>query len=392
MTRLRLLSWVVAGLMGCLVESCRPAGHPAWGWRSDRMDPIQSTNAESTCARQNVPVVVFVAIDGVRADEVFGGVDPKLAATQELSPHEVVTASRLMPNLHRLHDERGAALGAPGTGHEIRSTGPAWCSLPGYQEMLTGHPVRNCHDNLCAAVTRATIADDFAALPCSQPGDVAVIASWETIDRAAASHPSRIVISTGRTHGSMRHLLQSDPAIAGWLTLGEQAASWPGQDDYRPDALTAPLAIEYLRRRRPRFLFVGLGDPDEHAHRGDYHAYLQSLVDADRFLGDVTHLLEALEARGQATILVVTTDHGRAYDFRNHGADAPESGRVWLVVAGAGVRARGLVGARRQRYLADIVPTVRAMTNLAPDPSPESGTILDELLVPGSAMISLNDG
>jgi hypothetical protein len=47
-----------------------------------------------------VPQVVLIAIDGVRPDEVFEGVDTVLAGEQDLPAAERVSAERLMPNLH----------------------------------------------------------------------------------------------------------------------------------------------------------------------------------------------------------------------------------------------------------------------------------------------------
>jgi hypothetical protein len=69
-------------------------------------------------------------------------------------------------------------------------------------------------------------------------------------------------------------------------------------------------------------------------------------------------------ARGRHTTVLVTTDHGRAYGFRNHGAKYPESGRVWLVAGGGDIHGRGLVAAARRHTLSDIAPTVRALLGI----------------------------
>ncbi|MBI5535548.1 MAG: sulfatase-like hydrolase/transferase [Deltaproteobacteria bacterium] len=324
---------------------------------------------------------VLIAIDGVRSDEVFDGVNPAFAAAHGLRDSEMVGPDQLMPHLHRILRTNGVALGAPGHGPEIRSSGPAWCSLPGYQEIFTGHPVPDCRNNSCPAVARATLADEFAALSCSGPRGVAVISSWETIERAGAANPSAVVMSTGRNHGMTREKLMDDPALRDWLLAGERAKAFPGQDDYRPDRFTAGLGVQYLRAVRPRFLFLGLGDPDEHAHHNDYRAYLQSLRDSDQVIGQVASVLRDMERDGVSTTLVITTDHGRSRNFTGHGAGAPESGRVWLVVAGSRVLRTGRVEARRERYLADIAPTLRAMAGLAPDFTAGAGSVMDELFL-----------
>jgi hypothetical protein len=159
------------------------------------------------------------------------------------------------------------------------------------------------------------------------------------------------------------------------------AALAPGHGNYRPDAHTATLGLELLRRQLPRFLFLGLGDTDEYAHRGNYAGYLDALGFADSIVGQLDAELEVLEARGVSTLLVVTTDHGRGRGFAGHGGD-PASARVWLVASGSLVTARGSLHASRPLRLADIAPTFRLLFGLSPDESPKAGKLLSELLQP----------
>lgn len=126
-------------------------------------------------------------------------------------------------------------------------------------------------------------------------------------------------------------------------------APWPGHGDYRPDKLTASLALSYLERERPDLLFVGLGDPDEHAHHGDYDAYVESLSEADAFVGRLVETLARMGARGARTHLVVTANHGRASDFRSHGNFAAEASRVWLFRVGPPASPRAASSARPRR-------------------------------------------
>jgi predicted AlkP superfamily pyrophosphatase or phosphodiesterase len=217
---------------------------------------------------------------------------------------------------------------------------------------------------------------------CAEPTDVAVFSSWDRIERAATAEPADLVLSTGRSRVSHDEWLADDSIARDWLDRGGQADPFPGHGDFRPDRFTAGLAVRYLETRRPRFLFVGLGEPDEYAHRGDYRAYVSSLRAADEALGALVAALERMGTRGARTSLLVTADHGRARDYRHHGHEFPESARVWLVAAGAGVPARGLVRARRPHHLADVAPTVRALLDLKRDDAASSGAPIGELLSP----------
>ena len=156
----------------------------------------------------------------------------------------------------------------------------------------------------------------------------------------------------------------------------------PGHGRYRPDRETAELALSYLEATQPDVLFLGLGDPDEMAHRGSYAGYLAAIRQADDVLVRLTATLRRMGERGAQTTVIVTADHGRSADFKDHGGFAPESARVWLVAAGPRIAARGWIASPRDRHLADVAPTIRVLLGLRGDGSPYAGRPLDELFAP----------
>jgi len=290
--------------------------------------------------------VIIVVLDGARWQEVLVATDPRFATGEERG----VLASALMPNLHTMITE-GAALGAPDHGPPMVATGPNFISLPGYNEIFGGRSPSLCADNECPATRQPTVVDEVRARSL----DVAVFSSWAPIVRAAALHPSDIVWSTG------------------------EAATGA----FRPDRATADVALAYLVEKRPSFLFLGLGEPDEYAHRSDYAGYLGSLRQADGILGELREQLAGMGERGRRTSVFVTCDHGRSDNFRDHGAPWPESSRVWLVAAGGAIPARGYLDSTRRHRLADIAPTVRTLLELPADGSLGSlgvGSPIEELL------------
>jgi hypothetical protein len=290
--------------------------------------------------------VVLVVLDGARWQEVLAATDPKFATGDDRG----VSADALMPNLHEMIAD-GVLVGAPDHGPAMVASGPNFISLPGYNEIFSGRSPTACGDNECPATRLPTLVDEVRA----RSEDAAVFSSWAPIARAAALHPSDIVVSTGE----------------------------PMTGAFRPDRATADLALAYLVEKHPTFLFMGLGEPDEYAHRGDYAGYLGSLRQADAVLGELRADLERMGERGERTSVFVTCDHGRSDDFRDHGAPWPESSRVWLVGAGGAVRVRGPVDSTRPHRLADIAPTLRVLLDLPADPSSGSkgvGSPIDELL------------
>jgi hypothetical protein len=316
--------------------------------------------------------VILVVLDGVRWQEIFEGVDRSRLARRGGGKSESESARDLMPNLHRLIDEEGLALGAPDHGAEIAASGPQFISMPGYIEIFSGRPDRACAWNGCVPASARTIADDVR--DAGSADDVALVTSWPNIARASSAADSgsaqSFVMTAGRALTGKGEVLRADSETASLLDEGSRAKAWPGDGDYRPDAFTERVALRRLAVSHPRFFFVGLGDADEYAHHGDYRGYLEALRGADRFLGELWATLqgEGAGARSRHTTLLVTADHGRARNFVDHGPRYPESGRVWLVAAGGDVRARGLVSASRHHTLSDIAPTVRTLLGIATDP------------------------
>jgi hypothetical protein len=318
---------------------------------------VPSSLAPGTEGRGVDSPLVIVTLDGVRWQEVFGGTDPAWTSTPSAPP------AAFAPNLYKLGTQRGAFVGAPGYGI-IAASGPNFISLPGYIEILGGRPSVACATNDCRRTALPTLLDEARATGAK----VAAFASWERLDYATTATPGAFKVSCGR---------QGDRSID----------PWPGYDDYRPDAVTSKLALSYFEAEQPDVFFLGLGDPDEFAHRGDYARYVASIRQADQTIGRLLEILDRSGERGRKTHIVITADHGRARDFREHGA-MPEAARVWLVAAGPRFTARGSVPSKRERHLADVAPTLRVVLGLTPDPSARAGNVLDELFEPDGRALS----
>jgi hypothetical protein len=333
---------LAAGLVACDVAARREAVRPRPAEPIVVTSPPEVVRAPVSPARR----LVLVTVDGVRAEEAF---DPAV-----------------MPNLVRLVRERGMGLGAPGCDFDVRASGPNFVSLPGYIEMFTGRPT-TCTHNACAPVATDTVLDEARA---QSAADVAVFASWDKYPDAAARDRSSIVVSAGRTR--VPGLGKDDAKLRSLVQAGNASHGYPGWGSYRPDVHTARVALRYLETAMPRVLVLGLGDPDEHAHRGDLPGYRRASQRSDEVIADLERTLARMGAEGEATTVLVTTDHGRGNGkmFRIHGASVPESANVFVAAFGRGVAHRGMTCPAAPLHLADLAGAIRDVLRIEGERGP----------------------
>ena len=79
----------------------------------------------------------------------------------------------------------------------------------------------------------------------------------------------------------------------------------------RFDAVTMQGALHYLVTRKPKVLYVLLGDTDGWAHQRRYDLYLDAAWRADRFLRTLWETVQSVPEYRNRTALLISTDHGR---------------------------------------------------------------------------------
>lgn len=308
--------------------------------------------------------VIVVTLDGVRWQDVFEGSDRTFGG-EPTSPPEA-----LMPRAHQLVATRGMALGATRDGcGTVHTAGASNVSLPGYIEIFTGHPSR-CLDNNCDGPAE-TVFDEAARAGAA---GVASIGSWEVLTKSVTGGGTGVFTSTGR---NWPEAAPATGRLGELVAVGQSADPYPGHGEYRPDAATAAIALEYYRVAKPALFHVGLGDTDEYGHRNEYASYLTALRRADDLIGDLADLLDTMGDEGRKTTVFVTPDHGRNSDFRDHGVFRPESARTFLLAFGGGIPVRGVACPARDITLADIAPTVRVLMGLPRDTADGHGRAIE---------------
>ncbi len=323
--------------------------------------------------------VVLVTFDGVRVQEFFAGLDTVIASADEKF-HGIYRPERLRADYWRdtPAERRRAVMPffwdsvAPGAlvfgnhvlGSRATLQNPHRFSAPGYLELLTGRYQPDVTTNDQVRYPHQTVLE-YARARLGLPMEgVALFGSWENFRFYAASREGEVFVNAG---------YDSLPADVGTPHMRDLArlqhralALWEGS---RLDAFTGAMALEYIRRYRPRLTYIAFNDTDDLAHNQRYDRVLDALHALDAFLADLVHLLDSMPEYRDRTTLILTTDHGRGRapaDWSDHGADVAGAEDIWLVVSGPGTRGRGEVRGGPMIVQAGVTATVLRCLGLDP--------------------------
>jgi hypothetical protein len=243
-----------------------------------------------------------------------------------------------MPFIWSVIANRGQIFGDPSADSTSRLTNGLWFSYPGYNEILAGVADARIESNDKIPNPNITVLEWLNGRP-GFSGRVAAFGSWDVLPSILNVGRSRIPAGSG---------WQPVPAASSdrERAINELANDLPRYWAYGPfDAPVVAAAIEHVRTRQPRVLYLMLGEGDEWAHEGRYDLYLDATLRADRFIERLWNLAQSLPGYANRTAFVITTDHGRGAttkDWMNHGREVPAAERTWMAVIGPGVAPLGV--------------------------------------------------
>ncbi|HEV8197841.1 MAG TPA: hypothetical protein VGP87_14435 [Gemmatimonadales bacterium] len=303
-----------------------------------------STMASAQTAPRPADRLIIVTMDGVRWQEVFGGAAKELISPGSGGVADTIALARrflretpearretLMPFLWGEIARNGWILGDSSAGMPVRVTNGKRFSYPGYNELLTGAPDDRIDSNDKIPNPNVSVLEWLNGRPAFH-GSVAAFGSWDVLP---------FILDSARGHLPANG---DGPPVAAPRTEVEHALNDLAREiprywgNVRFDAVTMEGALHYLRTRRPRVLYVMMGDTDEWAHERRYDFYLDAINRGDRFLKTLWETVQRMpEYRGR-TALLAATDHGRGStnDWTDHGRDVAASDRIWM--AGLGFR------------------------------------------------------
>jgi hypothetical protein len=310
--------------------------------------------AQPASARSSIHNLILVTLDGVRTEEMFGGLDAEifrstLTKDDKLEEHELykrfwaetpeARREKLMPFFWRvLMREHGSIAGNQALGSSVQLTNRHRFSYPGYAELLQGvarDDVVASNDN--RFYPHPTVLQFLRARLRLPRQGVAVFGSWETFNWIAQHEDGAVEVNAGyeayeSSAAAMRALSQTQFDVR------------PPWDSARYDIFTFRFAMDYLARQRPRVVYIALDETDDWAHARRYDRVLETLHRTDEWLQELWTALDANPRYRDRTALLITTDHGRgrtAKDWHDHGSKVEGAQDVWQAYAVPGVTRRG---------------------------------------------------
>jgi hypothetical protein len=306
---------------------------------------LAASDSATPSAQSERRNVILITIDGVRSQEIFGGLDETIAVHDAQQVYSEIAEVRsrypggtggqrraaLMPNLWNLLAPQGQIFGNAALGNHVKVQNQVLWSTPGYVEIMTGAP-REVRDNEARRYpwpTAMEVAKKELGLDYQQ---VAQIGSWTGYSLAAASQDDAFLMVGTFDKVPAPFSTPELDKLAGLRS--EVMGLWSEGSD---DVLTFRMAHGYLQTQQPRLLWIALVNSDDWAHADRYDRYLDYLHRVDGLIGELWQTVQSTDAYRDKTTLIITTDHGRGLqgsDWIEHDISIPGSADIWLAVIG----------------------------------------------------------
>jgi hypothetical protein len=302
---------------------------------------------------QKIENIIIITTDGFRWQEVFKGMDSAIANNSKFnqgdssyifekywSNNENERRKKLMPFFWNTISNHGQLYGNRAVGNKVNNANPHWFSYPGYSEIMTGFADSTIDSNEFPPNPHVTVLEFLNKQPKFK-NKVAAFGAWNAFDRILNQQRSGIpVFSAFDTIGG------KNP------TSNEKLINAMMQDSYRPfgnaeclDVFTHFAAMEYLKTKKPKVLYISYGETDEWAHSGKYRSYLDAARLVDKWIKDIWTFVQSDPQYKNKTALFVTTDHGRGdinkKEWTDHGSGVADAYEIWFAAMGPNISPLG---------------------------------------------------
>lgn len=325
----------------------------------------------SVLLSQQVDNVILVTLDGLRWQEVYGGAVDSLIDNENFTKDsdEISTRFRgrtklearekLMPWFWSTLVNEGQLYGNRWKGNQMTCTNRFWFSYPGYNEILTGFSDPTIDSNAKEYNKNVTVLEWLNQKP-ELNGHVAAFASWDVFPFIINDERSDIPVNAGFQKAEDEYLTYKEQILND--LQDEIPSPW---STVRLDAFTHHYMLEYMKKHRPRVVYIAYGETDDFAHDGRYDHYLNSAHQTDQWIKELWEYIQSDPFYKDKTSLVITTDHGRgtspAGEWTSHGTTIKGANEIWAAAIGPNVPAKGIMDNEDLLFQSQIAKTVAAM-------------------------------
>ena len=256
----------------------------------------------------------LITVDGFRWQEVFTGAEELLMYKENGGMHASVTnllrttflratpearREALLPFFWNTIAKQGQIYGNKNKGSIATVTNGKKFTYPGFNEMLTGSPDPRIDKNEKRNNPNVTVLEWLHQKPAFAHKIIG-FANWDTHPYILNTQRSGIPVWTG-----FEQNLPAAPGSPLDKVLQIQRDINPIWHDMTFDVFFMHAALEYMKEKKPRVVWIAFGETDEWAHDGRYDCYLFAARKMDDYVRTLWTAAQSLpEYRDKTTFLI----------------------------------------------------------------------------------------
>jgi len=296
--------------------------------------------------KEKSPNIFLITLDGVRWQEVFYGIDKdlvektnyvedkELLINKYYSSELIERRKKLMPFTWNHIYENGKLFGDSLKNSNFSLTNNKIFSYPGYNEILTGEADSTINSNAKIYNKNVTVLEKLNQTN-NYKNKIAAFTSWDVFPYIINDKRSGIPVNAGYMQES-----NVNTPVVDYINKNQirTPVIW---ENVRLDVYTYNFALEYIKKKKPKLVYIAYGETDDFAHDGEYDFYINSLNYTDNMIAELWNYVQSNKFYKDNTYFIITTDHGRGLmeDWSGHGT----SKASWLAILGPNIKKTGLV-------------------------------------------------
>jgi hypothetical protein len=312
--------------------------------------------------------VVLITFDGLRWQELFTGADsllvndtgmietPNSLLADYWSKDPIKRREMLFPFFWSTIAKEGQIYGNRAFGNLVDTQNEMWFSYPGYNEVLTGFADDSrITSNDKINNPNITFLEYLNQMP-EYKGKVMAFGSWDVFPYIINSERSGIPVNAGFGKAIGENLTEKEQLLN--RLQDEIRGPW---GEVRLDPFTHHYAMEALKTKNPKVLYISYGETDDWAHGNKYDQYIWSAKQTDAYIKEIWEYLQSDQQYKDKTTMIITVDHGRGVtktSWTGHGSSIAEAGQIWMMAIGPDTPATGEMKMEGQWQSAMVARTV----------------------------------